>query len=103
MPIDFSKLKKQTVAIVGFFLFNISASQIAAFRNQILPMLVGHPRISSTVISLIGIALTLHSPMTQNFLHKLYGASEPDVPAVPGAELDGVEVVAGESPESPKV
>lgn len=96
MTVDLSRIKSSTKAMVVFFLFNMSLTQIQAARDfmitYVFPQLVHHPKLSGLMLSLFGMALSLHSPVAQKMLHNVFGG-EPDILAVPGAQMDNVKVV----------
>ena len=90
------RLKSSTKAIVVFFVFNITATQISAARDfavkYLMPQLIRHPKLSGIIPSLFGIALALHRPGAQKFLHDAFDR-KPDIAAVDGARMGPVEVI----------
>lgn len=96
MKLDLSRIKTTTKAIVVFFVFNLSMTQIQGARDffiaHIFPLLVTHPKWSGTITSLFAIALALHRPQAQKLLHDVLG-QQPDKPVEPGAQMDNVKVV----------
>jgi hypothetical protein len=91
-----ARMKKSTIGIASFFLFNIGATQIETTRDLVVkyvfPMLIHHPRWGGIITSAFGLALLLHRPGAQKRLHDLLG-KKPDVPAEPGETMGRAEVI----------
>jgi hypothetical protein len=97
MKFDFSKLNTKTKALLSFLLFNVSIAQWQQARDlmiaHVFPLLSAHPKWSAWILSAIAALIALHKPGVQTMLHDMLDPAKPDVPAVPGAKLDNVEVV----------
>jgi hypothetical protein len=63
------KGKLSTSSIMGAFVSLGGLMQIQAFRDPVLKFANTHPRVSSTVGAITGIAALLHNPQVQSALH----------------------------------
>lgn len=83
MKLNIDKIKISTKAIVTAIATGTSLLQVQEFRDFAIKLAIKHPHIGSILVGLTTIAVALHNPQVQKFLHI---SSTENVP-LPGGQV----------------